>query len=149
MARYADILERDGGVATNYSKITDAPSTATSIALAVSSTTDGMDFTVTVTDKDGGAVTVPVCLDLWFSDDAAGIGITADAFSGALTVGTGAIIAVVTAKKHLKVVTSAAGVLVGTIVDSANPTDVYVAVSSPNASGVAISVTSGTNWEGV
>lgn len=136
MATIADKIEAGGGL----QKAT--------IALAVSATTDGMDITVTVTDKNGGGVTAPVALGFWMSDAATGIGLTADAFSGDLTATTGAIHTALTAKKEWTVVTDATGVFVGELVDSANPTDVYAAASVPNASGITVSVTSGTNWEG-
>jgi len=121
---------------------------AVSIALAASSTTDGMDITVTVQDAQGATIADVFTLDLWMSEASTGIGLTADTYSGTLTAGTGAILDTHTAKKHFVVQTAATGVFVGTLVDSANPADQYVAVRHPLTGRNVVSAVSGTNWEG-
>lgn len=132
-----DTAKKLGGIA----------STAT-IAIAASSTTDGMDITVTVKDADGVTVPDVFVLDLYMSEAATGIGITGDTYSGDLTAGTGSVLGAVTAKKHWKITTAATGVFVGTLVASANPTDQYAVVKKPLGAGVVVSDASGTNWQG-
>lgn len=129
--------------------ILDGIGSTVTIAIAASATTDGMDITVTVKDADGNTVAAVHELDLWMSEDATGIGLTADTYSGTLTAGTGEILTALTAKKHFRIVTAATGIFVGTLVDSGNPADQYVAVKKPIGAGVVVSEASGTNWEGV
>jgi hypothetical protein len=123
------------------------PSTVT-IALAASATTDGMDITITVKDGDGNAIAANHCLEVWISEDAGGAGLTADSYSGTVTVSTGAVLTAFTAKKHFSVVTAATGIAVMTAVASANPTDQYVCVKNPLSGRVIVSAASGTSWEG-
>ena len=118
------------------------------IALAASSTTDGMDITVTVVDGYGNTVTGVRELEIYMSEAATGIGITGDTYSGDLTATTGAIISALTAKKHWKVVTAATGIFEATLVASANPADQYVVCKRPITSTLVVSAASGTNWEG-
>jgi hypothetical protein len=127
--------------------ITALASTAT-IALAASSTTDGMDITITVKDAGGDTVAAVHALEFWMSEDDGGVGLTADTYSGDLTASTGAILSALTAKKHWTVATADTGIFAATLVDSANPADQYVAVKKPLGSGVVVSEVSGTNWEG-
>lgn len=127
--------------------ITALGSTVT-IALAASATTDGMDITITVKDAFGDTVAAVHALEFWMSEDDAGAGLTADAYSGDLTASTGAILSALTAKKHWTAVTADTGIFVATLVDSANPVDQYVAVKKPLGSALVISEASGTNWEG-
>lgn len=118
------------------------------VDIAASSTTDGMDITVAVKDKDGNTIAAPHALDMWMSEAATGIGLTGDTYSGDLTATAGAIVAVGTAKKSWKIMTAATGIFTGTLVASANPADQYVAVVNPATGRVVVSDVSGTNWEG-
>lgn len=119
------------------------------IALAASATTDGMDITITVRDGRGAAVAAVHVLDFYMSESSAGVGLTADTYSGDLTATTGAILTAWTAKKHWRVNTAATGIFAATLVDSANPADQYVVVKKPVSAGVTVSAVSGTNWQGV
>lgn len=118
------------------------------IALAASSTTDGMDITVTMQDSDGDAIAAVHAVEWWISEDAEGEGLTADTYSGDVTIGTGTELAEDTSKKHFRALTDVNGVMVATAVDSNNPTDQYVAVKHPVTGRVIVSSASGTNWEG-
>jgi len=118
------------------------------IAIAASATTDGMDITITAVDENGDTVAGLRDLMMWMTDAATGAGLTADSFSGDLTAGTGAIIGALTAKKAWMLQTGATGVFVGTLVDSANPADVYVAVRDPVGGLPIVSEISDDNWEG-
>jgi hypothetical protein len=125
------------------------PSTAT-IDLAASATTDGMTITVTVRDAAGKAVPATTTFTLWMSEAATGAGLTADTYSGDLTIvsGYGLILVPLTAKKAWIVQTNSSGVFKATLVASANPADQYVVAALPLAGGVVVSGVSGTNWEG-
>jgi len=125
----------------------DLPVTA-SIALAASTTTDGMDITIQLKDADGNAVSGVHVFDLWMSEASSGAGLTGDTYSGDLTAGTGALLGALTAKKAWRVQTNATGLFVATLVDSANPADQYVAFSHPVTGQTVVSAVSGTNWEG-
>lgn len=118
------------------------------ISLAASSTTDGMDITVTATDSGGAAIAKPFPLLLWFSEAATCAGVTADTYSGTLTAGTGILLQTITAKKTFMIQTAATGIFVGTLVASANPADQYVCVAHPITATPIASAVSGTNWEG-
>lgn len=118
------------------------------IALAASSTTDGMNITITCKDADGNTVTGVHQLEFWMSENSGGAGLTGDTYSGDLTATTGAILSAHTAKKHWSVATASTGIFAATLVASANPTDQYVAVKSPLGAAVVVSAASGTNWEG-
>lgn len=118
------------------------------IELAASSTTDGMDITLTVVDAAGTAIAGVFELEWWISEAATGIGLTADTYSGDVTTGTGTEWEEIVSKKHYVGLTNASGVLVATAVASANPADQYVAVKHPVTGRILVSSASGTNWEG-
>lgn len=148
-ASAAELNLLDGVTATTAEiNLNDNAAATVTVAIAASETTDGMDITVTVKDAAGATIAAVHALDLWMSEAATGIGLTADTYSGTLTASTGAILTTLTAKKHFSVVTAATGIFVGTLVDSANPVDQYVVVKNPFDSKVVVSEVSGTNWEG-
>lgn len=107
-----------------------------------------MDITITAVDGNGNTVAAVTPFEMWISEAATGIGLTADTYSGAVTASVGAIHTALTAKKHFLGVTAATGIAVITAVASANPTDQYVVVAKPDRRGVVVSEASGTNWEG-
>ncbi len=131
-----------GGKSTENAEVASV-----SIALAASATTDGMEATITCLDASGARIPRMQKLEVWISESATGAGLTADSYSGAVTAATGTILTALTAKKHLSIVTAASGIAVILAVDSANPTDQYVAAAIPNGR-VFVSGASGTNWEG-
>lgn len=127
----------------------DAAPVAFTVALAASGTTDGMDITVTAVDAAGNTIAGVYLFEMWVSEAATGIGLTADTASGDLTWGTGTEWEEIVSKKHYRVLTATTGIAVATLVDSANPTDQYIAVANPfNAGKLIVSAASGTNWEG-
>jgi hypothetical protein len=127
------------------------PPLTCSISLSASATTDGMEAAIQVKDRQGNNVAGVFPLEVYYSESSAGIGLTADAYSGTLTAvsNKGAILTALTAKKHVSAVTNASGLLTLLVVDSANPADQYVCVKRPYGAGVIVSAASGTNWEGV
>lgn len=149
-ATTAELNLLDGVTATTAElNLNDAVGATVTIGLAASATTDGMDITITVKDAAGATLAAVHALEIWMSEAATGIGLTADTYSGTLTASTGAILTALTAKKHFSVMTAATGIFVGTLVDSANPADQYVVVKNPFNGKVIVSAASDTNWEGV
>lgn len=124
-----------------------APANVT-IALAASATTDGMDITMTVVDKNGTAIAQVFELEWWISESAIGAGLTADTYSGDVTTVTGTELQEIVSKKHFKSLSDANGVVGALAVASANPTDQYIAVKHPVTGQIIVSAISGTNWEG-
>ena len=141
-----DSVSTSGTLIDELSAVEDVAVTI-SIALAASATTDGMDITITVTDEDGVAIDAVHALEVWISESAIGAGLTADTYSGDVTVVTGTELQEVVSKKHFNVLTDANGVCGMLAVASANPTDQYIAVKHPVSGKVIVSAASGTNWE--
>jgi hypothetical protein len=128
--------------------VDNAPANVT-IAYAASSTTDGIEATLTVVNAAGAAVTGIHNLNVWISDDTDGNGLTATAASGALTAATGTILTALTAKKHVIANTSAAGVLKLLLVDSANTAGERFCVANPLTGKIIVGAASvAGNYEG-
>ena len=90
-------------------------------------------------DKNGNPVPGIQTLDIWLSDAASGIGLTAVTASGTVGVGaSGTILGALTASKALRVLTDANGLCILSITDTAN-TDFYVAASLPANGSVFVS----------
>jgi hypothetical protein len=121
---------------------------ASTVTVALTASTAANEMVITITAKDAAATTVAAVhqLEFWMSEAATGIGLTADAYSGDLVVGTGALHSAHTAKKHWSVVTAATGIFVGVLTDSAKPADQYVAIKRPLGAGIVVSAASGVNW---
>lgn len=103
---------------------------------------DILTIDIAVVDGNGDAVAGAKMLDLYMSEAATGIGVTADDYSGDLVASTGAIISSVTAKKHWKIVTAADGTFSGDLTDTGVPVDQYAVVKEPIGSGVVVSAIS-------
>lgn len=90
------------------------------------------EVTIAALDGHGNAMSVPLMLEAWLSDDADGIGLTATSASGTVQAksGEGADIGTYTAKKALKVQTKADGTYTLEITDSAK-TGFYVGATLP------------------
>jgi len=82
--------------------------------------TDETLVTITVKDRAGNAVTGPVVFDVLLSDASSGAGLTATTADGAVAAGaSGVDLATLVSKKALRVQTTAAGVYILSITDSA------------------------------
>ena len=119
------------------------------ITLAASATTDGMDIAIQFKDPNGNPLNKVVQTEVWISESALGIDLTADTYSGDVTVVTGTEVQEITSKKRFVVLSDATGLVEMLAVASANPTDQYIAVRHPATGAVIVSGASGTNWEGV
>lgn len=127
--------------------ITDGQPLAQYVTIAIAAgATNSFDATITVKDAKGNTVAAVHNLEVWISEAATGIGLTADSYSGAVTASTGAVLTALTAKKHLIVSTAATGIAVINAVDSAKPADQYVVVKNPIGGTVTVSAASGTSW---
>jgi hypothetical protein len=89
------------------------------ISYAASTTTDGLEATLSVKNSLGGTIASSHVLEVWISRDADGSGLTNTSASGALTAVTGKILTALTEKKHI-IGTCVNGVLKLLLVDSAN-----------------------------
>ena len=89
------------------------------------------EVTVQALDIDGVAIARPTLLNIWLSDAATGLGLTAVTTSGTVTAKTasGAVFGTLTAKKALTVQTLADGTFILKITDTAK-TEFYVAAQS-------------------
>lgn len=95
---------------------------------------------VTIQLKDGSGANMArvVPINVWLSDSAAGLGLTATTASGAVAVGaSGTDLTDLTAKKHKTVLTDATGKYILSITDTAK-TGFYVACTLPTGK-VAVS----------
>lgn len=109
-----------------------------SLAIAAGSTNIAI-VTITVKDGTGAAVTRPIALDIWLSDAATGLGITATTASGAVAAGAaGTDLVDLTSKKVKRVITNASGVYNLSITDTAK-TGFYVAACVPSVSKIFVS----------
>lgn len=123
-------------------------STAT-LAWSAGNSTDEANITITVKDAAGATIAAAHRLEVYLSESTTCQGLTADAYSGALTAETGNILTALTAKKHVLANTATTGILVLSLVDSANPADQYACVITPRSGKPVVSAASGTNWEGI
>lgn len=149
---YVDIIDNQDGTASlglSGAKVSTPAIASVTVAYAASATTDGIEATLTVKNADGATIAASHVLEVFISTDADGIGLTATAASGALTAVTGAILSVLTAKKHVSCVTAATGILTLKLVDSANTAGERFCVKNPLTSKViAGAATVAGNYEG-
>lgn len=95
--------------------------------------------TITVKDADGNAMARPIVMDIWLSDAATGLGVTATTASGAVAAGaSGTDLVDLTSKKVKKVITDATGVYKLSITDTAK-TGFYVAANVPGVDKIFVS----------
>lgn len=89
------------------------------------------NVTISVTNKDGLVIPGVHALDVWLSDAATGIGLTATSASGTVQAksASGTDLGALTAKKALRVLTLATGVYTLEITDTAK-TGFYVAAAT-------------------
>lgn len=119
------------------------------ITLAAGSANNKMKVSVQMTDGAGTSIAGVFSCELYLSDAATGIGITASGASGTLAALStkGAVIATSVANKAWEVVTNASGLFEGEITDTSETATWYV-VAKENASGriVVSAITAAANW---
>lgn len=116
-----------------------------SIALAAGAT-NSINATITLKDDKGVTIAAVQNIEVYISEASTGIGLTGDSATGNLTASTGTILTALTAKKHIKALTDANGVLVLNLVDSAKPNDQRFVVVVPGTGRLVVSAASGTSW---
>lgn len=119
-ATAAELNLNDGAIATAVPVLT------------AGGATDEMDITITVKDASGTTIADSHYLTVWITDDADTLALTGTGASGALTAIDGAVLSVLTAKKHITCVTPATGIINLSLVDSANTAGEFVVVLLPN-----------------
>ena len=111
--------------------ILDDTANSVTIAYATGTATDDIDVTITVVDAAGVAIDAVHKLEVFITDDDIGGVLTSTAASGALTATGGAVLSVLTAKKHITATTAATGILVLDLIDSANTAGERFCVINP------------------
>lgn len=102
-------------------------------------TTNVCNVTMTVKDAAGVAVDTSHLINVWLSDAATGLGLTGTSASGTVTAGaSGVDFGASTAKKALTAQTTAAGVFVLAITDTAK-TGFYVCAQVPGQGSPSVS----------
>jgi protocatechuate 3,4-dioxygenase beta subunit len=133
-ATTGDITATAGNVIIGTDKL---PASAT-LAIAAGATNVSI-VTITVKDGAGVAMARAIPLDIWLSDAATGLGVTATTASGAVAAGTaGTDLVDLTSKKVKRVITDATGVYKLSITDTAK-TGFYVAAAVPSISKIFVS----------
>lgn len=101
---------------------------------------DVCNVTINLLDgmEDAAAITEGMLCNVWLSDSADGIGLTATTASGTVTPSTGTLFDTMVAKKALTIQPSALGVIVLEITDSAT-TGFYVVAQNPSNGQVWVS----------
>ncbi len=97
------------------------------------------EVTITVVDAAGATIAAPFSLDIWLSDAATGLALTATSASGTVQAkaASGEDRETVTAKKHLRVQTLATGIYILEITDTAK-TGFYPAAIVPGTGATAV-----------
>lgn len=130
-----DSIELGGTAVTSTAaelNLTDGAIASAVPVLTAGAATDEMDITITVKDAAGSTIADAHHLEVWISDSETTKTLTATAASGALTAIDGAVLSVLTAKKHITCVTPVTGVINLSLVDSANTAGEVVYVKLPN-----------------
>jgi len=112
-----------------------------SFAIAQNATQYGTEIEVSVCNSAGNVIPGPHVLDVWLSDAATGIGLTATDPFGAITAkaNAGTILGALTANKAFRVLTTAAGTFTLQVIDDATPVLLYMAASLPSFGCMAVS----------
>jgi len=111
--------------------------------------TDNIVCTITVVDAAAVAIDAVHKLEVFITDDDIGGVLTSTAASGALTATTGAVLSVLTAKKHITCSTAATGIVVLDLVDSANTAGERFCVVNPvNGKVIVGASTVATDYQG-
>ena len=132
-----NILDTVTSIAGELNILDNAPSNVT-IAYATGVGTDNIRVTMTVVDSAAAAITDAFHLDVWISDSANGEVLTSTAATGALTAITGVQLEEVTAKKHVRFMSDANGVLLLDLVDSNTTAGEYFCVKHPTTGASVI-----------
>ncbi len=144
-ATAAEVNILDGATATvaEINVLDNIPADVTFAYAAGASTI--AEVTVTVVDAAGTAIAAAFSLDVWLSDAASGIGLTATSASGTVVAksASGEDRETVTSKKHLRVQTLVTGIYTLEITDTAK-TAFFPAAIVPGTGATAIGLVMAT-----
>jgi hypothetical protein len=93
--------------------------------------------TIQLQNNEGAAVATSAVIDVWVSDAATGIGLTANANTSEVTATTGTLMGISTADKAWKILTDATGKAVLSITDTGKH-GTFVACSIPNRAAISV-----------
>lgn len=103
-------------------------------------------FTGTLKNAAGATIAAARVLDVYISEAATGIGVTADSYSTGASVTTGTLIAAITANAVFRLLTHTDGTFAISITDTGVPTDQYAVAINPISHALHVSAASGTSW---
>lgn len=112
-----------------------------SFTFAQSATQYQTEVEIAVLNKDGQVIPAVHALDVYISDDSAGVGLCAVGPSGAVAAkaASGTVLGVLTAAKAFRAITLSTGKLTMTLQDDATPVLLYVGASIPCIGKVQVS----------
>ena len=119
----------------------DGALVSTKINYAISpGASDIVEIAITMQDGHGTAIAEPFLINVWLSDDAAGVDITGTTASGTVQPKTssGVIFQTITAKKVLSVQALATGIFTLEITDT-NTTGFFIVTQIPTSGAVSVS----------
>jgi hypothetical protein len=124
----------------NYLRKRAAKSSGSDVKIVLAAGANNvMGVTITVVDEEGRTVPGVHNLNVWASQVATGLGLTAAAYSGDLVATAGVILNSPTAKKQWNILTAATGIFTGNLTDVAEPQGEYIAVRNPIGGGITVS----------
>lgn len=103
-------------------------------------------FTGTLKDAAGATIAESRVIDLYISEAATGIGISADSYSTGASITTGTQLIAFTANKAWRINTHTDGTFAISITDTGNPADQYAVAIGPLTGELSVSAASAANW---
>lgn len=103
-------------------------------------------LTGTLKDAAGATIAASRPIDVYISEVATGIGITADSYSTGASIITGTELIALTANKAWRINTHTDGTFAISITDTGQPADQYAVAIIPTTGKLSISAASGANW---
>lgn len=129
--------------AAELNLLDNAPATVT-VAFAAGAA-NVMIATLTVKDAAGATIAAHQRLEVYISESAAGLGLTADTISGDATWAANEEIDEVTSKKRFRILTAATGIATLSIEDTAKPSDQRIVIVHPITGKLIVSA-AGNAW---
>lgn len=103
-------------------------------------------LTGTIKDRLGATIAGVRELEVYISEAATGVGVTADTYSTGASITTGTIVAALTANKVWRLLTNSSGVFAISITDTAKPADQYLVAVNPVTRALNVSAASAALW---
>lgn len=103
-------------------------------------------LTGTIKDRAGNTIAGVRELEVYISEAATGVGVTADTYSTGASITTGTLVATLTANKAWRLLTNSSGVFAISITDTAKPADQYLVAVNPVTRDLSVSAASAALW---